>query len=150
MGVPSSGKTVYSSALTGVKLNLDEIRKAITGSYRVEQETKPLFYKVVFESVRFYLQNNKDVVIDGVFLSVASRAPYIKLSKQYGADVELFWLNPPFEWIKKRLLERNQWVDEDKQITFSYIENMVKKNLEIPTMGEGFLKITQITDVDLI
>jgi predicted kinase len=147
MGLPGSGKTTFSSSsLKGTRLHVDEIRKALTGTYKPGSANE-LVYGVVQRSLDYYLQKEKTVIVDGAFLSRKSRHPYLQLAKKRGAKIEVYWLDPSFSLFKKRIVERNKVVDYDRKIDLQYM-NKLLETLDMPTKDEGIDTIIRLTDND--
>jgi len=147
MGLPGSGKTTFSTSLKGTRLHVDEIRKALTGTYK-PGISNDLVYGVVQRSVDYYLQKGKTVILDGAFLSQSSRRSYLQIAKKRGASIDLYWLDPSFPLFKKRITERNKVVDYDRKIDLQYL-NKLLETLDIPSKDEGINVIFRLSDTDL-
>lgn len=149
IGLPCSGKSTYAEGLNGTILHMDEIRKAVTGSYRINDLTRSLYYKVCQDSVRHFLGLGIDVVLDGNMLSRQARAPYLKIAAQHNAQVEVIWFDPPLDVIQHRLQKRNAQVPADRQITFSYIKKIAGNHFHLPLLEEGIHRIEHKTDFEI-
>lgn len=149
IGLPCSGKTVYALSSEGVILHMDDIRKAVTGTYRISKDHRPLYYKVCQEAIRHHLSLGLDVVLDGTMLSKEARAPYIRIAKQTNAAVQAVWFDPPFDVLSSRLAKRNAEVEADRRISIGYIQRMARNHLHMPLIEEGFDAIEQVIDFHL-
>jgi predicted kinase len=146
VGLPCSGKSTYCEQVTDTVLHMDEIRKAVTGSYRINDLTRSHYYKVCQDSVRHFLEHGIDVVLDGALLSRSARSPYIKIAKQFHANVEVIWFDPPLDIIEARLSKRNKVVQSERQIALSYVKRIAHDHFQIPLVEEGIHSIIHKTD----
>jgi len=148
MGLPGSGKSTLSSSLNGTKIHIDEIRKAVTGTYKPGQ-SNDLVHQISQRTVFYHLEKGKTVILDGALLSKKSREPYLKIAKKLHIETELYWLDPSYELFKKRLIERNKIVSDDRKIDYQYVDKL-SRMLEIPSGDEGFSKIRRLSDDELL
>lgn len=130
MGLPASGKTMYGKKLTGIHVNMDQIRKGATGSHQIQGNFNDLVHHLTQRSVHFYLSQGKTVIVDAMFLKASERKLYITMAKKLDATVELYWFDPSIEEIKKRLLLRG---NEQGTLTL----NKLSQSLEFPNKEEG-------------
>lgn len=150
MGLPASGKSTYAREhAEGTVLHMDDIRHAVTGSYRINKVTRPLYYKVCQDAVKHFLQYGLDVVLDGNLLSKQARSPYISLAKQAGARVHVIWFDPPMDVIERRLKQRNVQVEADRQLTVKYVHTLARTHFSLPLLDEGIDAITHHTDFEI-
>lgn len=139
MGLPNSGKTTYAKKLNGITIEFDLIRKGCTGSYQLAGNFNELVHHLVQRSIQYYLKQGKSVVVDGLFLTVKERALYINFAKKLGADVDIHWLDTPYQTIVNRNAARLN-ICSEKAYNQNVIEKL-SKHLEFPTLDEGVREI---------
>lgn len=147
MGLPGSGKTTFSKQVNGLAIHVDEIRKALTGSYKPDG-SNDLVHQVTQKTVYYHLERGKTVVVDGALLSKKTRSNYVRMAKKLHIDIELYWLDPSYDLFKQRLLERNQTSEPERKMDWQYVDKL-SRLLEIPSMDEGFAVIHHLSDADL-
>lgn len=106
MGLPASGKTTYGKKLTGIHINMSQIRQGVTGGHEAQEDFDELVHHLTQRSVHFYLTQGKTVIVDALFLKASERKLYITMAKKIGANIELYWFDPSVDEIKKRLAVR--------------------------------------------
>lgn len=148
MGLPCSGKTSFSKGMKDIVLEIDEIRKNITGTYDIRNSHNSFVQDIVKRITYYHLKSNKQVVLDGTFLSLDTRKEYIDLAKKINIKVDIYWFDPSWELIKKRLHERNKSCTEDRRLDLEFVFKMHEK-LEIPILDEGIEKIHYFSDDEL-
>jgi predicted kinase len=143
MGLPGSGKTTLVKQMKGKKIHVDDLRKVLTGSYIPNKEENPLVYKAAQAAAAHYLERNQTVIIDALFLSKASRKPYLDLAKRYRAFVEVHWLNLEMPELLNRVQKRNELNEPERNLNESYVYQLATL-LDLPTKEEGIDSIIHI------
>lgn len=146
MGLPFTGKTTFAKSLDLPHIEIDEVRKSLTGSFLPKEETASLVADVVYQSIHHYLSNQEEVIVEGLFLSVQSRELLIDLALQCEAEVYVYWFDPSLSWIKEKLATK---ISRKNYISLTYIEE-VSNLFEFPTMEEGFDRFYYFTEKDFI
>jgi len=140
MGLPCTGKTYFSHTLSGIKIELDVLRKGATGSAKLYGNFNELVHFLAQKSIQYYLSQDKQVVIDGLFLSAKTRKSYIDLAHKMKAEVDVYWFDLPIDLIKKRLIERNESSLEGDKVDVSQL-NALCQAFDFPVKEEGFKNI---------
>lgn len=130
MGLPSSGKSSYIKNVPGIPIDTNSIRKGVTGQEAIQTNEQELVTHLTQRSVHFYLNQGKSVIVEALFLSASERKTYIRLAKKLHAKVELHWLDPSLDVIKKRLMLQGE---EAKVATLTGLA----QTLDFPHLEEG-------------
>jgi len=147
MGLPFTGKSTYARQTSLPLIEIDEVRKTLTGSYQAQDQTSSLIFDVVFQSASHYLSNDQDVIIEGLFLTEKSRKVFIDLANTYNASIDVLWFDPSLEWIKQNML-KNEKI-EKKHVTLAYLEGLLR-DVDFPTTDEGIHRIFYYTEKDFV
>lgn len=148
MGLPCSGKTTYAKNLQGISIELDYLRKGATGSFEIKENLNDLVHHLAQRSVHFYLNQGKNVIVDGHFLTAKERKLYITMAKKMKYNVEIYWFDVSYEVIKRRILNRNE-INQERQIDLSFIEKMAQ-SIDFPTLDEGINQIHYVSESSFI
>ena len=130
MGLPASGKTTYAEKLTGIKIDMEQIRIGATGSRQIQGNFNELVQQLAQRSVHFYLNQGKTVIVDGMFLKASERKHYITMAKKLQATVELYWFDPSIHVIKQRLVLRGD------EANCSVVDKL-SQQMDFPNKEEG-------------
>lgn len=148
MGLPCSGKTHYSQFLNGTVINVDDIRKSVTGSYKMLDNHIDLVHDVIKKSVYYYLNKGENVILDGLFLSERARGIYIKIAQELGCPIDIYFFDTSYDVLKDRIEKRNNQIENDRKIDFYFLEQL-SQTIEIPTLHEGVDNIFYLNESDL-
>ena len=104
--------------------------------------TEQRYQDFVFSALRYLLRlrlklERPITYIDATNLTLAERAPYIRIAQQYGAEVEAIYFDVPLAVCQERNRARGRVVPEDAMLRLA-------ERLVPPSADEGFSKITTI------
>jgi predicted kinase len=139
MGLPRTGKTTFSKTLNAVRIEIEQLRIGATGEPSPNENYDDLVRNITQRSVHFYLNQNKDVVVDDLFLTAVERKVFITIAKKMNANVLLYWFDPPLDVIIEKYNSSNTEYT-DKEFFSSKIKKM-SKNIDLPNVSEGIDKI---------
>src|SRR5262249_6664669 len=96
----------------------------------------------VFAAMRYLLRRRLVLgrpisYVDATHLTVAERAPYVKVARAFDCDLEALFFDIPVEVCRERNRQRGRMVPEEA------IEEMRAK-LVPPSLSEGFSRITLV------
>ncbi|PGK51366.1 hypothetical protein CN918_26610 [Priestia megaterium] len=134
MGLPFSGKSTLARTWNTAHIEVDEVRKTLTGTYKIVEGSSAFIADVVYQSARLYLERKEDVIVEGMFLTQSSRFLFIELAKSLNASIELHWFDPGFSWIQDKVEHYNSI---KPHISMGYVY-AINKRLEFPDIDEGF------------
>lgn len=117
-GLPCSGKTTYSQALSkatgGVHFWLDYWLITLYGPYDIdavghdEHARRVLACReLIWHQAEEFLKRGVDVILDDGFFLREHRMKVIRLARALGAGAAIHYLNTPYDVIRARLAERN-------------------------------------------
>lgn len=134
MGLPSSGKTTYAHNFCiqnpGVLyLGSDAIRFRM-GKPKGDQSVRKEVWDYIEKTTREHLEVGWDVIIDGMLLNPKTRKRFIKIAREFGAEVEIHVMDTPLEMC----LERNATRPDKEDIK---VINRVAKRYKPPVRGDG-------------
>lgn len=144
MGFPCTGKTTHAKMSHIPLIEVDEVRKTLTGTYEATDHNSTLVADVVYQSVHHYLSRGLDVAVEGIFLTESSRRLFVDLAKNCEAEVDVHWFDPNFEWIRTQLINQKE---QKRNISLATIIQLSKK-FEFPTVDEGFDKLFYYCEKD--
>jgi len=134
MGFPFSGKSSLARTWNMPHIEVDEVRKTLTGTYKTIEGSSAFIADVVYQSARHYLERNENVIIEGMFLTKSSRLLFIELAKTYKASIQLHWFDPGFSWIQDKIDHHNK---HKPHVSIGYVY-AISKRFEFPDLDEGF------------
>lgn len=137
VGLPRAGKSTWCTQNTNkaVLVSNDWIRENILGTHYCNA-ANAIVWSIVDSTLRIVLGQGKDAILDGINHTKAVRSFYIKLAKEYNAEVELVVFDTPLSVCRQRnttLKLPNDRIDD------------ISKAYEIPSINEGVQKITIVT-----
>lgn len=138
VGVPASGKNYYADKMFEpiVRLCADDLRLIITGN-ESNQDRNHIVFEQLFNFARILLRQNKDIVIVNTNYDKKNRKNWVKLAKEFDAELEAVVMRTSLEICLRRNSSRERKVPESVIIKqFEYFEE--------PTEEEGFSRIHNI------
>jgi predicted kinase len=140
VGLPGSGKSTWLERMGATGLSSDAIRKLLA-----DDEGDQTIHQRVFQTLRYLLVKRLAIgrpvtYIDATNLTAAERAPYIRIGKARGCEVEAVFFDVPLEICGARNARRERVVPEDA------LAKMAAK-LAPPTLQEGFARVMVVSEL---
>jgi len=135
VGLPGSGKSTYLKKLGANAISSDEIRRLLADDPTIQTIHKPVFATMRYLLRRRITLGRPVSYVDATHLTVAERAPYVRIARLYGCALEAIFFDVPVEICQKRNRLRRRVVPKEA------IEAMQAK-LVPPRLEEGFSRIT--------
>lgn len=141
MGISGSGKSTYIKEYLSDRKVVDlysfqepYINKGYLGIEEIKQS-----YIDAKNTLIEYIKQGEDVVLEHTLLKAIRRVPYIEAIKEITDEpIEIILINPSLEILRERWKKREMYWNDDE-----ILSNLAV--LEIPTLEEGFSKVTIIT-----
>ena len=116
-------------------MDIDAIRRYISGYREYKDESKQLSLLVSESIVEMYLKSGHTVIIDKVFTDIDVVDKFIAIGKKHGAEVQEFVLNASRELVIRRAEERgyreNGLLTPEKVVKFwEAVQEYIKKRPE--------------------
>lgn len=138
IGLPGCGKSTWLSDRHINAISSDEMRRLLTDDAADQTVNKTVFF-LVRQFLRMRLRIGKDVTyIDATNLTRKERRQYIKIAREFNAEVEAIYFDVPIETCKQRNRERNRIVPD---VAIDYLAG----KLQPPQEKEGFTKIVRVS-----
>jgi predicted kinase len=139
VGLPGSGKSTWLEQRGANALSSDAVRKLL-----LDDETDQRANDRVFQTVRYLLRHRLGLgrpvtYIDATNLTPEERRPYIGIGRSYGCELEAVFFDVPPEICRERNARRRRVVPEEAM-------DLLGARLVPPSLEEGFLRITVVTD----
>lgn len=142
VGVQGSGKSTFAKELASKKnieiVSTDAIRKKYPDieEYNV--------WAMVYKRISEIAQEGKDCIFDATSITRNVRKRFFDNVSSYGVKVEAdcYYLDTDIEICEKRINKRN--LDENALYLPVEVVASYKEKLEVPSVDEGFSKITVI------
>ena len=137
VGLPGAGKSTWLERMGATGLSSDAIRKLLA-----DDEGDQSIHAVVFQTLRYLLEKRLAVgrpvtYIDATNLTPAERAPYIRIGRARGCEVEAVFFDVPLEVCRARNARRARVAPE------AALARMAAK-LAPPALEEGFARVTVV------
>lgn len=144
VGCPASGKSTLAAKL---------IKK---GFVHLNRDTEGGKVRSLLPKMEQLLRDNKNVVLDNLFTTVAERTAFIAAAKQLGAQIDCQWMTTSIEEAQvnacQRMMERYHHILTPDEIKASKDPNMFppavlfkyRKDFQKPTTGEGFESVQEV------
>jgi predicted kinase len=112
MGYPRSGKTTYAQKFLKsnpeyIYLCPDDMRLVIHGQ-RWYSPAEDLVWATIKFMARYFLNQGKNILVDGTFLTFSLRLPWISLAKEFDCDMEFMHISTSPEICMKRAKKLGQ------------------------------------------
>jgi predicted kinase len=141
VGLPGSGKSTYLARLGANAISSDEIRRLIADDPR-DQTMNARIFAAVRYLVRQRIAAARPVsYVDATHLQPWERAPYVRLARRFGCELEALFFDVPLEVCMARNQGRDRVVPEEA------LRAMALK-LVPPSIEEGFDQVQRITPED--
>lgn len=142
VGIPGSGKTTVArnQFLNALRVSFDDIRLMLTGKY-FDPKVEPIVEEVGLAITEVLLKSapkkGRDVLLDATNLTRAKRRRYILMAKRHSFVPVAIFVKCDLD----NALERNR--QRPGVVPISVVKRMFK-NLEPPTVEEGFAEVIQV------
>lgn len=142
VGLPGSGKSTWAREQGYNALSSDDIRRVLS-----DDANNQSIHGEVFATLRYLLRRRLELkrpvtCIDATNLTHRERRPYLAMAQIYGCVAEAVYFDTPPEVCKQRNRDRDRVVPDE-------VIGMMAARLRVPTVEEGFSRVTVIAPVDL-
>ena len=137
VGLPGSGKSTYLERMGITPLSSDAIRHLLA-----DDATNQTIHARVFSAMRYLLRQRLAIrrpvtYVDATHLTPEERAPYIRIARRYGSQVEALFFDVPLEVCMDRNRARSRVVPEEAM-------RAMAAKLVPPAVEEGFSRVTVV------
>jgi predicted kinase len=142
VGLPGSGKSYWAREQGFNALSSDDIRRILS-----DDANNQTIHGEVFGTLRYLLRRRLELkrpvtCIDATNLTHKERRPYLAMAQIYGCVVEAVYFDTPPELCKRRNQGRDRVVPDE-------VIDMMAARIRVPTLEEGFTRVTIIAPVYL-
>ena len=147
VGIQGSGKSTFAKELAQ-KENIEIVSTdAIRKKYKDIEEYR--VWEMVYKRMAELTKEGKDCIFDATSITRNVRKRFFDNVGSYGVKVEAdcYYLDTDLDICERRIQERNLDINElylPIEVIYSY-----KERLEVPSIDEGFSKITVIKNYTL-
>jgi predicted kinase len=137
VGLPGSGKSTWLERQGVVPISSDALRQLLA-----DDPTDQTIHGRVFAAMRYLLRQRLAIgrevsYVDATHLTPGERAPYIRIARTFGCEIEAVFFDVPVEVCIARNNGRSRVVPEDAI-------RMLQAKLVLPTVEEGFDRVTVV------
>ena len=146
IGVPGSGKSTFVEAqdhnfvYVSSDYFVEKFAQKMGKTYNeVFKEVAPRAMRLMNRRVQVARRNKHDIIWDQTNTSAKSRAKKLAMLPEYSKQA-FYFETPPDDILNERLANR-----PGKEIP-DFVMRSMKDSMELPTLDEGFYKITKFTN----
>ena len=137
VGLPGSGKSTYLQKLGVNAISSDAIRLLLA-----DDAAEQSIHVQVFATIRYLLRRRLTLgrpvsYVDATHLTVAERAPYIRIARAFDCEIEALFFDTPAEVCQSRNRDRERFVPPE-------VIEVMRAKLVPPSLEEGFTRITVV------
>lgn len=131
VGLPGSGKSTYLANLGVNAISSDEIRRLIADNIRDQTMNARIFATIRYLVRQRFAAGRPETYVDATHLQPWERAPYLRLARRFGCELQALFFDVPIEICLVRNQLRERVVPEEA------IRKMAA-GLVPPSVDEGF------------
>lgn len=95
-GLPRSGKTAWAMAQgSWTRICPDDIRLAMHGE-RFNRLMEPYVWAMAETMARALLRGGQSAIVDATHTTRDQRAKWVRLAREFGLDLGIYWINTPY------------------------------------------------------
>ena len=150
-GLPYSGARDLAKTFSKNPFHIEDIKEIYCNGIpfpKTPKDLKRYYYLSVISLIEHHLKIQPIVVVEGFLLTQQTRKSYITLAKKMNAEIEIHFVNPSLEWIKRNHLQTVKKHPSENHLTFLEIEKQAKSYLQLPTQDEGIEQIFHYSEED--
>lgn len=149
-GLPGTGKTLLAEQLAGTfganYINTDIIREKNEMKGQYDEESKHLVYKLMMEQMSVFLEDNKDVIIDGTFHRKDYRHQFRDEAERFGQKVFFIHMKASEESVKKRMSEDREHSEADYEVYLKLKETFDQDHESQLTFWSDRMKLEEMIE----
>jgi predicted kinase len=135
VGLPGSGKSTYLANLGANAISSDAVRVLLADDATIQTIHSQVFSTMRSLLRRRILLGRPVSYVDATHLTPAERAPYVRIARAHGCDLEALLFDVPVEVCQERNRQRQRTVPED-------VIAAMQAKLVPPSLEEGFTQVT--------